>query len=413
MPNLLAIECPADFVLSMSQTENWTVMAGVYENVNLPKELRGELRAPPDPTDWNLLVDDSKRQPSPDWPRVADEGIPLVLIPYNYIQECHRAHAIRICNDKLTRLAHWKQIASQGYRSLEFNAAPDSRASYLSDFIEAFEADFWTGRLDWFEVETEYEALYSDVYRDPVVVLAEEAIQCLMTLDIPDPNRRSEALIFLRTRTAPELWGDLFSNHFFPAEVVALKEQRDKLLAESRAELARLDMQIEEGQAKYAPYVNLLYIGDDALKDLVAGTFRDVFGAKVQDLDTTTADGEPKRLDLDVNLGGTTLCVEVRGRANRNAQIDDIEKFERNLELMTNGAKYEAKLLVFNGMYRRTDEERGRVQTFSNDIVEEAMAVKIGLLSTGVLLGLVEARIAGKLSDSDLIERLSTPGVIT
>ncbi len=375
----------------------------------LPRVVREALTAPPDPMHWNLILDGFGRGEERDLQSLGRAKIPLHYVPAGYLEECERAHGIILCRGKHYG---WSFEAPRGHRTLEFNPTEDPRAIHLVDFVDEFETEFARGRLYTLLVTAGEHTLYRDVYGDPVVVLNEsQTPDWLMLPDIKDPQRRTEAMEFLVTRTAPKLWGDVFSRHFRPRRVVELEQRRDELLVTLREQLKRLSEEIEREQTFYAPFVRLLYIGDEALKNLVARAFSEVFGALVDDLDSLIAEGEPKRLDLRIKLGAKAFCAEVRGSGNRNARVADLEKLDENLERMAAG-ECNHKLLIFNGMYLRPDDQRFKSPPFAKDVVDEAETRGIGLLTTARLLEWIEAFSARELSTQGLLAELSRKGLI-
>jgi hypothetical protein len=276
MPNLLAIDCPDEFVLRMAGKENWSVSVGLHANRPLEQALTSRLGQCPDPLVWNLIVDDCHKANAPqDIAKLSDAGIPLIAIPAGYIEECERAHGIRLCSGD-AHFSQWESMDAQGHKTLEFNPTDDPRSVHLADFVESFESDFESERLEaTFPYKpSDSSLLYLDTYGDPVVVLEDASVPpWLLLINVDDRATRANALEFLASRTAPKLWGDIFSDHLVPRIVKQLAEQRDRIILDSRQEIERLEQLIQAEQRYFAPYVNLLHIGDHALKDLVAKTF--------------------------------------------------------------------------------------------------------------------------------------------
>jgi hypothetical protein len=317
MPNLLAIDCPDEFLLSMSKRSDWLVVIGFHHGTDIPTDIADKVSRPPDPLFWNLVGDDCLKNNEHDYAALLEHRIQFMKIPEGYIKECARAHGIRLCSSD-AHLLDWNLAAAGGHRDLEFNAENDPRAPHLSDFLDSFERDFGRARIRYGRSTIygqPWKPLYSDVYGGQLVVVDESGLSWLLMNDINDASRRALALEYLVTRTGPKLWGDVYSSHFQPKIVTQLAAERDSLIHERRERVRELDERIEEEQKFYAPFVNLLYVGDDALKSLVARAFSEVFGATVEDLDQSIPTGDPKRFDLRITFGGEVFCTEVRSRA--------------------------------------------------------------------------------------------------
>ncbi len=348
----------------------------------------------------------------------------------DYLEECQRAHGVRLSSGRQHFGASF--LAPEGHKALEFKPTDDLRSRHLADFLDEFELDFQRGSLvshlqgphPWTDpIPGGFAPLYLDAYDSPLVGLTDPCapphvtnwvIEWLLLIDIEDPERRVEALKYLCYRTAPKLWPDIYADWFRPRRVIALTQQRDQAIADRKALERRLQEQIDEELAFYAPYANLLHIGDDALKDLVRRVFQEVFGFTVRDLDAELDAGEPRRLDLLVNFGSESAFMEVRGSGNRNAKVDpDIERLDNNFDLSRQRFGHAAlKGLVFNGLYRRDAEERDKNPTFSADVVREATSRGITLLSTRALLQLIERFRNGELTRENVAGLLSRPGLV-
>jgi hypothetical protein len=104
--------------------------------------------------------------------------------------------------------------------------------------------------------------------------------------------------------------------------------------------------------------------------------------------------------------------VEVRSSSNRNARVDDLEDLDDNYDRAKEiHGEADSKLLVFNGMYARDAGERKAHPAFGQPVVGEAKKRGIGLLSTGDLLGAIEARRAAKTTAGQFIQALGKPGL--
>jgi hypothetical protein len=173
-----------------------------------------------------------------------------------------------------------------------------------------------------------------------------------------------------------------------------------------------IDTAVDEELRFYAGYAPLTELSDDPLKLLVKGAFEEVFGCVVTDLDEEIAEGESKTLDLLIERSGWRAFVEVRASLRRGASKDDIEKMEEHYDaVVAKYAKPDAKVFVFNGMYRREPEKRTEKTLFSGDVVGEAQPGGVTLLSAFRLLQAIEARRNGEITDEEFIKALSIPGL--
>lgn len=262
------------------------------------------------------------------------------------------------------------------------------------------------------QVAKELHPLFLDAYEDAVLgILNENKVDWLISIDIPDAEKRAEALVYLCTRTAPKLWPDIHAGDFMPKRVVALRDELDELMAKHHTDRRRIETAIEEEQTFYSRFAVVVQLGDHALKDKVKEVFEEVFGWQTTDLDSQLAEGEPKRLDLLVQLPSGPALVEVRGSGTRNARTADLEKFIRNLEKYPSELQDQtAKVLVFNGRFTRPPQVRAQQDEFSVDVVDEATTQGIALISARQLLNAVEAHRNGELTEEQFAKALSTPG---
>jgi hypothetical protein len=409
MPNILLFGCHEQLVEALAKDDRWSVAIAFHSADERPA-LADACAAPPDPRWWNLVVDDCEKGNPSLPPRIFEQhALRAHTVRDTYLSECERAHGIRLCSrrDHLGASLAWPR----GHKALEFGPTDDSRALHLMDFTEEFGTAFQARRLDVAYTRCLAE-LFVDAYDDAVIGLYELYLEWLYLIDINDASRRSEALRYLCYRTAPKLWPDIYSDSFKPRRVLALMEEKDKVIAERRRLEEEIERQIQDEQAFYAPFVNLPYLADDALKQLVQRVFQDVFGFEADDLDEKLEEGEPKRLDLLVKFPSASALVEVRARGTRNAQVDDVERFDENYQWSNERfGPAEVKVFVFNGMYWRTLQQRTANPAFSDDVVSEAVGRGIGLISTFQLLELIEGFRNQEMSRDQVIGALSRPGL--
>jgi hypothetical protein len=411
MPNILLFGCHEQLVATLASDDRWSVAIGLHEEgENLA--LAAPTTPLPDPRHWNLVIDDCGKDNPALPPSILEQHrLSAHIVSDGYLRECERAHGIRLCSRREHTLARVGLFAPAGHKTLEFNASGDSRAVHLMDFVEEFETSFAAHRIRRFTV-VECTYLFADAYDDPVILLIEDAFAWLCLINIPHADRRNEALRYLCYRTAPKLWPDIYSDSFQPRRVLALMEDKDKVIAERRQLEEEIEKQIQDEQAFYAPFVNLPYLGNDALKQLVQRVFEDVFDIDAEDLDKKLEEGEPKRLDLLVRFPDASALVEVRARGTRNAQIDDVEQFDDNYERSNERfGPADVKIFIFNGMYWRSHAERTAYPAFSDDVVSEATKRGIGLISAFQLLEVIEAFRNEDISREQVIEALSRPGL--
>ena len=372
MPNILLFGCLPQLVEALAADDRWSVAIGLH-GVREKPALADALTPPPDPRHWNLIIDDCGKDNPPLAPRIFEKyGLRAHIVRNSYLSECERAHGIRLCSTQQHIPAAASRSSPEGHRTLEFNPSDDSRTLHLIDFVEEFETSLQANRI-WMRGGGAATYLFTDACESSIIFLVTDDFEWLCLIDISDANRRNEALRYLCYRAAPKLWPDIYSDSFQPRRVFRLMEEKDKVMAERRTLEEKIEKQIQEEQAFYAPFVNLPYLGNDALKQLVQPVFRDVFGFEAEDLDEKLEEGEPKRLDLLVKFPSASALVEVRARGTRNAQIENIEQFDDNYEKSNERfGPAEVKIFVFNGMYRRTFQQRTGNPAFSDDVASEA-----------------------------------------
>ncbi len=420
MPCALLFGCDKELVQRLASDQRWKVAVATHCEEGKASYSR------PSPSTWNLIVDDCLHPPTkhidPGKPDVmegnenpTDEearslGIPSFQIPRSYLREATNAHGIRFCSgaDEFHGV-HRALNRRERHMPLEFNAV-GPRATHLADFIHDFESSFGRYHL-WFS--SQEKAIYRDFYDQPIVTMGEsgQSPDWLYLIDIPNKSKRLQALWRLCTRSAPKLWPDLYAGSFQPRHIRSLRERQSQLAAVFRAEMERIDGEVEEEEQFFAPFYNLLYIGDEALTSLVARTFKEVLHCEVQDLDEQVTADDWRTLDLRVQCNGFDAFVEVKGSTNRNAKIGDLEQFNDHYE--TASARYgeaRSKVLVFNGKYGRPEAERLRDATFSSQVIDEAETRGITLVDTRDLLHGIDRIRNCDLTDQQFLESLARPG---
>jgi hypothetical protein len=175
--------------------------------------------------------------------------------------------------------------------------------------------------------------------------------------------------------------------------------------------MERIDAQAEEEERFFGPFYNLLYVGDEALVDLVMKVFTEVLHCDAENLDQLVTADEWRTLDLRVRSEAWDAFVEVKGSTNRNAKIGDIEQLDDHYETATTRyGEAKSKILIFNGKYGRPEDERLRDATFSTHVIDEARTRSITLIDTRDLLYVIDRLRNGELAGENLIDRLATPG---
>lgn len=420
MPNILLFGCDKEIVTRLAADQRWNVALASH------CEKGKASGAAPTPLTWNLIVDDclhpATKHYDPDKPDLevgneplSDEearslGVPSFRIPDSYLREAANAHGVRFCsrNDEYHNVC-CQSPAPHQHMPLEFSPA-DRRSAQLADFIHDFESSFGRYHL-WFPGQEK--AIYRDFYGRPIVTMGKSgrSPDWLYLIDIRNKSKRLQALWRLCTRSAPKLWPELYAGSFQPRHIRSLRERQSQLTAVFRAEMERIDAEAEEEEQFFAPFYNLLYIGDEALTSLVARTFKEVLHCEVEDLDEQVTADDWRTLDLRVQCNGFDAFVEVKGSTNRNAKIGDLEQFDDHYE--TASARYgqaRSKVLVFNGKYGRPEGERLRDATFSSQVIDEAETRGITLVDTRDLLDGIDRIRNCDLTDQQFLERLARPG---
>lgn len=421
MPTVLLFGCNRALVDRLRKDSRWEVAVAEHSDVVSP--------GIPDPRHWSLVVDDCANVNEVYGSTMAQlAGIPFYAVTDAYLEEMTRAHGIHFVGSDWTKTwhqrLHWHAYAKQpkGHKHLEFNPCSEV-AELLADFVEEFEADFVPSHLvSWRPPEIDGVtglhspipgALFRDAYGLPLLGLRRLRVPWLLSINIPDKQRRTAALEHLCYRSAPKLWPDLYAGSFQPRRVKELEAERSHVAMELRSRMAQLNEEIGDELAFYAPYLNLLVLGDDSLKGLVREAFEQVFGFSAADLDELVPEGERKTLDLRVERGAWSAFVEVRSRGNRNAQKTDVENLnDHYAEAEARHGPANSKVLVFNGMYWRDPSERARHKTFDKPTIEEAEGTGVCLVNTQQLLACIEAHRNRELTVEALVTALSRPGLL-
>lgn len=300
MPNVLLFGCDKELVRRLAADSRWNVAIGVHED---------EVSASaPDPRHWHLVVDDCEKDENEDLPDEELPEIPRYDLSDDYLSEAERAHGIRLCGEE----EHFSICSEvpEGHRMVEFNPAPESECvDHLIDFIDRFEDKFSRTCLGHYEApqashRRRCEPIFYDSYRCPVVEFHAHHFPLLCSIDMVDKDARIDALLYLCQVTVPRLWPEVYADLFRPGRVVKLEQERAKVIAKRREEVADIERKMQEELDFYAPYTNLAWVGHDELKRLVGRVFAEVFGFAVKDLDAELEEGEPKSLDLIVEYGG-------------------------------------------------------------------------------------------------------------
>lgn len=407
MPNLLLFNCDEELVKRLMADGRWSVaMATHAEDYEVSLDT-------PSPLHWHLILDDCKddKWPKadvivPDAAQCHDLGIPIYPISADYLDQATRAHGIRFASAE----SHWRVRLQSGrrlFRNPEFNHK-DDMAKPLEDFVHRFRQHFIPRSYLAWESWDSPTKVYADSYDLPLVVLEATRFGSLVLLDIPDKDIRIDALEYLCIRSAPKLWPDLYAGSFQPSRVKQWLNEKDALAREYSEKQEAIDRNIEEEEKFFAPYINLLYIGNDDLKRLVGRAFHNVFGLQVTDLDDLTEG--PKTSDLLLEDPNWKAFVEVSGSTNRNAGMAELDDFDAHFEQLKSGyPDVQKRILVFNGRYGRSDAERAATPVFSGAVRKEAERRGIGLIETQSFLKAIERFHIGRMTKDDFLRSLATP----
>lgn len=414
VPNVLLFGGSQALFEMLNADSRWKVLRVVHsDDDESSRDILG------DPRQWHLVIDDCPHSE----PSATENSEQPVRVSEDYLNEMTRAHGVTIgagvyvptfSGRGQTLEDHLEVISytSRGAYDLEFNQTKSAEASHLVDFVDKFEGAFMREHLTLKLSMHSPEVLFQDYYRDPLVAIRRYFIPWLHTIDIADDNTRLEAYEYLCRRTVPKLWPEVYSDQFRPAKVRVLEGKRERIIAERRQQVDEIDAAIDEELRFFAVYAPLTELSGDPLKLLVKKAFEEVFGCGVIDLDEEVEEGESKTLDLLVQRPGWTAFVEVRSSLNRGASKDDIERMEEHHGAVA--AKHgepNAKVFVFNGMFRREPEKRTEKDLFSRDVIAEAQSSGVTLFSTIRLLQAIEARRNSEINDEQFIRALSRPGL--
>jgi hypothetical protein len=427
LPNALLFGCDIEFARPLATDPRWTIAFASH-----CEEGKGTYPLP-SPVSWNLIVDDCLHtgfQHLRGFGRSAEFtsnnevleidaqglGLPYYRVPASYLREARNAHGIRFCTsqDDLHHVTT-RRRSEDRHIPVEFNAV-DARATHISDVVHDFERFFCQGYLYSHIWSRAARPIFRDFYEEPTVLIwkGDEPPEWLYLLDIPDKARRIDALARLCSRSAPKLWPDLYAGSFQSRRVRELRERQSHLAAEYRMEVERIDDEVAAEETFLAPFYNLLYVGDEALADLVGKALRDIVHCGTENLDEQVTKDDWRTLDLRVTYEKWTAFAEVRGSTNRNARINDLEQFDDHYE--TDSKRYGAaasKILVFNGKYGRPEDERLRDATFSRQVISEAETRGVTLIDTRDLLDAIDRIRSGDLTVGQFMEALARPGRLT
>lgn len=406
MPNVLLINTDELLVQRLAADPRWRVAFGTHDK-------SGVWEQPPDPTRWDLIVDDCglNRGPKQSTEVPSDEclsglGIPKYWIPHDYTGQATRAKGIRLAQGYDCWGIGLRNAPNQ-YRDVEFNIE-DDQGKPLIDFLREFQQDF-ARRVVLSEGSRARPftdgVLFTNAYRYPLVAITRDADRRdrLIIVNIADRERRVAALEYLCVRTAPKLWPSLYFGSFESAKVVQLSAEKERLTEVFEQRISTIDAEIAVEEEFYSRWIGMRFIGDEELKMLVSQALSDVFGCGVVDLDEQYEGA--KNADLLIEQESWSCLVEVSGSTNRNAGSGELDDFDKHAVQFTDaGGRFDSRLLIFNGRYGRTDDERAQTPTFSPAIVREAEKRAISLVDTGHLLRAIERIHTGKMSATDFVD---------
>lgn len=410
MPNVLLIGGSWNLFKELNSDSRWNVLRALYGE-SPSRDVLG------DPRRWHLIIDDAAHYDG------AHEGAPAVISD-QYVNEAKAARMIKFATREGDGIA--STVETTGHYDLEFSPTSEPEAACLEDFVHEFGQAFERVHL---EIEgyrflqkmqalggrkprNPFRPLFVDYYSNPLIALGDFTPPVLYIIDMPDEATRVEAQKYLCNRTVPKLWPDVYSDVFRPRRVVILEREKERLIADRREALARMDEAIEAERRFFASFAPLTQLADDPLKRLVGQALEEVFHCEVTDLDETLDADESKTLDLFVKRGEWKCFVEVRSSGNRGAHKNEIESMDEHLPAME--SKYGAansKLFIFNGLYNRPPEARTDKAMFNQPVIEEAEMRGTTLLSTFQLLDAIEARRNNEITDDEFIEALKNAGV--
>ena len=427
MPCALLFGCDKELVQRLASDPRWKVSVAVH-----CEEGRASYSLP-SPSVWDLIVDDCLHPPvrnrvdpakgdaipgniEPTEEDIKSLGLVSYRIPNSYLREAVKAHGIRFCTNE----DEFHEVETMGHRRerhmpMEFNDA-DPRALHVATLVQSFESSFRPGFLYNRNRGSAGTALFQDFYDHTTVAISEEraGADWLYLVDIRDKKKRVDALWQLCVRVAPKLWPSLYAGSFQSRRIHALREHQSQLSTKFRAEMQRIDDEVEREEKFFGPFYNVLYTGDEALVDLVATAFQDIFHCVADNLDEQVTKDDWRTLDLKITCGEWSAFAEIKGSTNRNARIDDLQHLDDHYEV-TSGrfGRAQSKILVFNGKYGRPEAERLRDATFSSQVREEAETRGITLVDTRDLLDAIDRIRNGDLSEQEFIQCLAKPGRLT
>jgi hypothetical protein len=408
MPNVLLIGASSRLVAKFLSTDRWSVGIGVHDRV--PPNLADRVRKI-DPRHWKLVVDDCDEDSS-SLDELALLPVSFNIIDNSYLGECEKAHLVRFVTEHEHLTGKVRSYPNPGAKSLAFIPKQKKIATALSDFVENHRDEFTNSHLMSGRSNSNFNfsPVFENEYSRPVVLTSKTTPSDLFFLPIRDSATRDGVIYEFCERVAPRIWPNLYSDSFLPRRVIELMERKTSISMERRAIEQELENAIQAELSYIAPYINLIHMGGDELKDLVALTLRSVLMGEVTDLDKELANDEPKGLDLLTRWGSYSCFIEVRASATGNARRDDLTRFERNFtRSQARFGSVEGKVLIFNGMFAREDTDRNPGAAFSDDVADEAGRLGILLVTTSDLLALVGALRENSVSLEAVLESLHSP----
>lgn len=415
MPNLLLIGGTDALYQRLKSDSRWTVLRAVRDDdAKAPLDVLG------DPRRWHLVIDEGHR-----YDGVHKEGAPPT-VSTDYIGEANAARIVEVVTPEGNGLAQTRE--TEGHYTLEFKPTDEPEAGYLSDFVNRFASRFERVHLyiksyqylkkmmdavgGGPRMKNYYRPVYVDYYGNPLIMLGDFAQPILYICDLPDDDVRADAILHIIQKTVPKLWPEAIFDLFRPVRIAELDMEEEQLVAAFRVKMEAIDTKREAEKDFYSPYLPLTELGDDELKLLVRKASREVFGFDVLDLDEDTTEGEAKNLDLLLRESGLQIVIEVGSSGTRGVKKVDLEDLDDHMpRVIEKYGRIDAKVLIYNGFIRRP-ELRTLEKMFSEDVVREAKAREICLMSSSQLLSCIERVRNGDIQPADLFEAFKSPGLI-
>ena len=416
MPNLLLIGGSNDLYQRLKSESRCSVLRVIKDD-----DAKPSLDELGDPRRWHLIVDEGER-----YDGAHAEGA-LPTVSGDYIGEAEAAHVVRFVTPEGDGLARTRE--TEGNVTLEFSGTEEPEVGYLSDFVGRFASRFERVHLD-IEVyerlkhmmnviggppkmKNYYRPVYVDYYGNPLIMLSDFAQPILYICDLPDDDVRADAILHIIQKTVPKLWPEAIFDLFRPLRLAELDMEEEQLIAAFQFKMEEIETKKEAERDFYSPYIPLTELGDDELKHLVRKALREVFGFDVLDLDEDTIEGESKNLDLLVRAAGLQIAFEVGSSGTRGVKKVDLEDLDDHMpRVREKYGKIDSKVLLYNGFIRRP-ELRTLEKMFSDDVVREAKAREICLMSSSQLLECIEKNRNGQLAAEGFATALGPPGLIS